>query len=126
MVMEAQNPHSENSHAEDFSKGLSLKQRSAIHQVISTNPNSRKADIRRAAMQIVRAEQPDAAPVLPNRKSLGRHIQKARLDVVKGSNDGFNLEELGQLKQYLDARSFNMALASHNHEDPVISEHLSR
>ena len=32
----------------------------------------------------------------------------------------------GELKQYLDARSFNMALELHNKEDPEECKHISR
>ena len=94
----------------------------AIHEVVSVNPHSRVADIRRAATNIVRA----APAVQPNNRTLGKHIRQAKIEAMRDSNDGYNLEEMGQLHQYLSARSFKQALALHAHSDPDISQHIDR
>ena len=98
----------------------------AIHQVVSVNPHSRVADIRRAATNIVRAEKADEQLNQPNLRTLGRHIRHAKIEAVKDSDDGFNLEELGQLHQYLCARSFKKALELHRNPDPAVSQHIDR
>ena len=94
--------HDEKSHENDLSKGLKIKERTAIEKVVTVNPNAKTVDIRRGASAMLKHEDSQAKPIIPNNKTLGRIIEKSKIDAVKENTGGIALRcNAGELEPRL-------------------------